>query len=60
MNKKENAFFDNPTREQIDSVCLSYRHDFGLLDKDMRDQYRVKAVFWIEAWMKELRYLDEY
>lgn len=57
MNELENEFFNNPTREQIDSICLSYRHDFGLLNKQHQDLLRVEAVFWLEAWLKELRYL---
>lgn len=41
------------TAEQIDSACMSFRHDFGLLDEKKREDTRSAAKYWLEAWMKE-------
>lgn len=41
------------TRSQIDSACMSYRHDFGLLEAEKRNSLRNDARHWLEAWMKE-------
>ncbi len=43
-----------PTPAQIDSACLSFRHDFGLLSKEQQDTLRLEAKYWLEAWDKEL------
>lgn len=42
-----------PTREQILSACLSYRHDFGLLSEEDRKAVEFEAVEWLRAWRKE-------
>lgn len=42
-----------PTNKQVDSACLSYRHDFGLLTEDERKQVRFEAREWLRAWLKE-------
>jgi len=42
-----------PTEAQINSACLSYRHDYGLLPPDLRAQTRFKALEWLRAWQKE-------
>lgn len=42
-----------PTAQQVDSVCLSYRHDFGLLDEDDKNKLRFQAKEWLIAWQKE-------
>lgn len=42
-----------PTPAQIDSACLSYRHDFGLLPENDRATIRLEAKWWLEAWLKE-------
>jgi soluble cytochrome b562 len=34
------------THEQIDSACLSYRHDFGLLSVAEQDEIRFQATEW--------------
>jgi FtsZ-binding cell division protein ZapB len=46
------------TTDQIDSACMSYRHDFGLLATEKRDSLRNDARYWLEAWMKEGLVLD--
>jgi hypothetical protein len=37
------------TDEQIDSACLSYRHDFGLLSVSEQDYIRFQAMEWAAA-----------
>ena len=37
------------TREQIDSICLSYRHDFGLLSMATQEDVRRECRYWLEA-----------
>jgi hypothetical protein len=43
-----------PTDAEVNDVCLSYRHDFGLLDVELQNRVRLEARFWYEAWMKLL------
>lgn len=43
-DKKENNY-----EMFIDNVCLSYRHDFGLLSKDEQDLLRFEADGWYNA-----------
>lgn len=40
-------------QSQIESACMSFRHDFGLLDEKERGETILTAVNWLEAWMKE-------
>jgi hypothetical protein len=40
------------TNEQIDSACLSYRHDFGLMSVAQQDYIRFQAKEWAEALAK--------
>jgi hypothetical protein len=44
----------SPTDAEVNDVCLSYRHDFGLLDVELQNGIRMEARFWYEAWMKLL------
>lgn len=44
--------WDEPTKAEIDSVCFSYRHDFGLLDEDDKELTRWMAKEWLHAWRK--------
>lgn len=46
-----------PTDAQINSACLSYRHDFGLMTKRNQDDLRFQANEWLIAWQKETRIL---
>lgn len=39
--------------EMVNSACMSYRHDFGLLPKLDQEALRRTARFWLEAWQKE-------
>lgn len=43
-----------PTEAQVASACLSYRHDFGLLDGLERTLVMQQARDWLHAWQKEL------
>lgn len=43
-----------PNGAQVNSACLTYRHDFGLLDVEIKDKLRFEAVEWLHAWRKEL------
>jgi NTP pyrophosphatase (non-canonical NTP hydrolase) len=43
-----------PTEAQINSACMSYRHDFGLLEGEERERIRSQARWWLQAWMREL------
>lgn len=38
----------------LDSVCLSFRHDFGLLTEEEQNQIRFQAKEWLYAWRKHL------
>ena len=40
------------TIAQIDSACLSFRHDFGLMDHQERNAIRHQASMWQQAWAK--------
>lgn len=42
-----------PTQAQVDSACLSFSHDFGLLAEGERNQLRFMAREWLTAWQKE-------
>lgn len=42
-----------PTQEQVNSACMSYRHDFGLLYPDAKSSLRAQAIEWLRAWQKE-------
>lgn len=42
-----------PTEAQVNSACLSFRHDFGLLPESNRQQERFIALEWLRAWQKE-------
>ena len=46
-----------PTDAAVNDVCLSYRHDFGLLDVELQNGIRMDARFWYEAWTKLLDHL---
>jgi hypothetical protein len=39
-----------PDQETIDSACLSYRHDFCLLDGGRQSVVRAEARRWLSAW----------
>ena len=40
------------THEQIDSACMNYRHDFGLLSVAEQDEIRFQATEWDIALQK--------
>lgn len=41
------------TDAQVNSACMSYRHDFGLMSPDKREKLRFEAREWLHAWLKE-------
>lgn len=41
------------TRAQVNSACLSYRHDFGLLAPDRQGDLQNEAREWLRAWQRE-------
>ncbi len=48
--KNKKSIIDRPTRGQITDACLSYRHDYGLMDRVEREILRADAVRWLEIW----------
>ena len=42
-----------PTDAQVASACMSYRHDFGMLDGAQRSATVAEAREWLRAWRKE-------
>jgi hypothetical protein len=47
-NKKDfNELSEEPVF--IDNICLSYRHDFGLMDKHDKELIRFNAKEWLRA-----------
>jgi hypothetical protein len=46
INSVSNRFYDH---KFIDNVCVSYRHDFGLLDKQEQDKLRFECKEWMRA-----------
>lgn len=47
-----------PKPEQVDSACLSFRHDYGLLEDGEKDRVRFEAIEWFVAWVKEFEHLS--
>lgn len=45
-----------PTDEQLFDVCLSYRHDFGLLNQKEQELVRFQAKEWRRAWQKTMEH----
>ena len=46
IDSVSNRFSD---QKFIDNVCLSYRHDFGLLSEDEQDKVRLECKEWMRA-----------
>lgn len=44
----------SPSNIDLYNVCMSYRHDFGLLTEKEQNNIRVEAKEWLEAWGKIL------
>ena len=42
-----------PSDAQVSSACLSYRHDFWLLEEGERRAVKHEALEWLRAWQKE-------
>ena len=38
----------------VNNVCLSYRHDFGMLPEGEKDLLRWEAKRWYKAWSEAL------
>lgn len=43
-----------PTRAQVFDACLSYRHDFGIMDKEKAMSLQYEAMEWLRCWRKAL------
>jgi hypothetical protein len=43
-----------PTDDQIESACLSYSHDFGLLDVAEQSKVKYAGLEWLLAWQKAM------
>ena len=41
------------TDRMINSACMSYRHDFGLLTEEEQNRMRIEAKEWLRVWKKE-------
>jgi len=39
--------------EIVDNICLSYRHDFGIMSEEDKEQLRSECIHWVEAYKKE-------
>ena len=50
---KENKLGE-PSNEDVFNACMSYRHDFGLLDSNEQARVRDYALRWLHAWRKTL------
>jgi len=44
-------------REFLGNVCLSYRHDFGLLSPEERDKLMFEAKEWLRAALSNIAYI---
>jgi len=42
-----------PTLKQLNSICLTYRHDYGILDDQARELLRDRALEKFESLAKE-------
>lgn len=45
---------NEPTGQQVRNACISFRHDYGLMDDMQRAELELEAVMWFRAWRKEL------
>ena len=39
-----------PSRSELHSACLSFRHDYGVMDEDARESLRQSASEWYRCW----------
>lgn len=49
LTEDESALESRPAVVDIDSVCLSYRHDFPLLSEEQKQRLRRECTDWIRA-----------
>jgi hypothetical protein len=64
MSKKKKHIVDELNKRFssdifIDNVCLSYRHDFGLLSEDQKKQCRSECKTWMRAIANNWEYFKE-
>lgn len=45
-------------RQDIDNICLSYRHDFGLLSDKEKENVRFQCQEWIRALRNNYNYFE--
>ena len=41
--------FSDPSKEFLDNVCMSYRHDFGLMSEERKQDLRNRCKWWLIA-----------
>ena len=46
------------TQKDIDNICLSYRHDFGLLSDKEKENVRFQCQEWIRALRNNYNYFE--
>ena len=44
------------TEEMLRNVCMSYRHDFPLLEPEEQENLICEARSWGESWEKEIEW----
>ena len=49
-----NAFLGDP-ESFVDSICLTYRHDFGLLREEEKNKVRFECREWLHAFEYNLK-----
>ena len=50
--KSNSLLARKPSREEIDSACMYFRHDYGLMGPIERDNLRFMASEWLYSWRK--------
>lgn len=50
MNEKPTLKNYVPSHDDIVNTCLSYRHDYGLMDLEEQHNLEFEATEWLRAW----------
>ena len=48
----EESLTDKRLESNIDDICLTYRHDFGLLSEDDKEMVRRDCRRWFQTFLK--------
>lgn len=46
----EDMRMNEPTPQQVEAACLSFRHDYGIMTEKERYYLQCEAVYWLRAW----------